>query len=71
MSGLETANEFKKFTFALINKLELFNNLPGEKVVTQNDPVLDDDESMIEDKKMYFIISGIFKVQSGMFEVKK
>ena len=67
MTGLETANEFKKFTFALINQLELFNNSPGDKVVQQNDAVLDEEDAMLEDSKMYFIISGKFKVQSGMF----
>lgn len=62
MTGLETANEFKKFTFALINKLELFNNSPGDMVVKQNDNVLDEEETMVESSKMYFIISGVFKV---------
>lgn len=34
MTGLETANEYKKFIFQLINNLELFNNEPGDKVVS-------------------------------------
>ena len=33
MSGLDTANEYKKFIFQLINNLELFNNEPGNLVV--------------------------------------
>ena len=71
MSGLETANQFKKFTFDLINKLELFNNSPGDKVVQQNSPVLDEEEAMLEDSCMYFIISGTYKVVSAMFDMSK
>ena len=31
---------------------------------------MDDDDVLDENSKMYFIVSGIFKVQSGMFDMK-
>ena len=69
ISPIGAAIEYKKFIFYLLNNLELIKHELGEKVITQNDTVLDEDGSMNKASTMYFIISGLYKVQSGMYEL--
>lgn len=56
--------------FYLINNLEMLKHVPGERVISQNENVLDEDDAMIEDSMMFFIITGNYKVQSVMFDMK-
>ena len=49
--------------------MELIKHEPGEKVIQQNDQVLDGDGVMNEASKMFFIISGCYKVHTGMFAI--
>lgn len=64
------ANEYKKMMFMLINNLYMAHHKPGERVLTQNEPVLDDDLQMKDDACVYFIMTGNYKVLSLMFEMK-
>ena len=70
MSVNEITTKWKKFVFELLNNLQLLKHVPGEKVIQQNTAVLDELEAMIESSEMFFIISGDYKVQSAMFEMK-
>ena len=55
--------------FELINLLQMEQHKPGDKVIKQNDAVLTDDFEWVEESKMYFIVTGDYKVESLMFEM--
>ena len=44
---------------------------PGDKVLKQNDDVLSEDKEWLEESKMYFIVTGDYKVESLMFDMTK
>ena len=44
---------------------------PGDKVLKQNDDVLTEDKEWLEESKMYFIVTGDYKVESLMFDMTK
>ena len=74
MNPIEVGNAYKKFMFELINLLQMNQHFPGEKVISQNDPVLNADKEWFEDEEspnMYFIVTGNYKVESLMFVMKK
>jgi len=62
MSTEGTAIEYKKFIFQLINNLNMVMHEPGENVIKQNESVLNDQEVMIEESEMFFILTGKYKV---------
>ncbi len=70
MTPLECANSYKTFFFELINNLEPEHHSPGERVLTQNEDVLNDDDEFLEESKIFFILTGNYKVQSLMFDMK-
>ena len=44
---------------------------PGERVISQNEPVLDEDDEFIDKVHCFFIMTGNYKVHSLMFEMNK
>ena len=40
-------------------------------MVTSNDDVLDEDENYLDEASMFVIITGKYKVQTAMFNMKK
>ena len=69
MKPSDIGNQYKKFMFELINLLQMEQHKPGDKVIKQNDAVLTDDFEWVEESKMYFIVTGDYKVESLMFEM--
>ena len=69
MNPTDVGNQYKKFMFELINLLQMEQHTPGDKVLKQNDAVLTFDQEWKEDSKMYFIVTGNYKVESLMFEM--
>lgn len=57
--------------FELINLLQMEQHKPGDKVLKQNDDVLTEDKEWLEESKMYFIVTGDYKVESLMFDMTK
>ena len=58
--------------FDLVNYLEVDHHKPGQKVIVQNDKVVDDEGLWKKDRaKVYFIIAGNYKVESLMFNMQK
>ena len=57
--------------FDLVNYLEVDHHKPGQKVIVQNDKVVDDEGLWKKDAKVYFIIAGNYKVESLMFNMQK
>ena len=57
--------------FELINLLQMEQHKPGDKVLKQNDDVLTEDKEWLEEAKMYFIVTGDYKVESLMFDMTK
>ena len=57
--------------FDLVNNFEVDHHGPGQKVIKQNDKVVDDDGMWERDAKVYFIIAGNYKVESLMFNMQK
>lgn len=43
LDPISMANEYKKMMFMLINNLYMAHHKPGERVITQNEPVLDEE----------------------------
>ena len=71
MSPTDLGNQYKRFMFELINLLTMEQHNPGDKVLKQNDAVLSEDQEWKEDSKMYFIVTGNYKVESLMFDMQK
>ena len=71
LTELNVANNYKKLMFELVNNLEVAHHEPGERVISQNEAVLDDNEEWLEDANVYFIIAGNYKVESLMFNMGK
>ena len=57
--------------FDLVNNFEVDHHEPGQKVIKQNDKVVDDEGMWERDAKVYFIIAGNYKVESLMFNMQK
>ena len=57
--------------FNLVNDLEVDHHEPGQKVITQNDPVVNEFDEWEKEAKVYFIIAGNYKVESLMFNMGK
>lgn len=57
--------------FDLVNYLEVAHHKPGQKVISQNDKVVDDEGLWKKDANVYFIIAGNYKVESLMFNMQK
>lgn len=62
--------EYKQITFELINNLKMDHHRPDDAVVTQNEPVLDSENDYLDNAYVYFIMTGNYKVQSLMYEMK-
>ena len=71
LSATEIGNQYKRFLFELINLLQMEQHKPGDKVLKQNDAVLNEEFEWLDDSKMYFIVTGNYKVESLMFEMQK
>ena len=71
MNPTDIGSQYKKFMFELINLLTMEQHNPGDKVLKQNDAVLSEDQEWKEDSKMYFIVTGNYKVESLMFDMQK
>ena len=71
LTPLECANEYKTLIFSLINNLNIDHHTPGDKVISQNEDVLNEDEEFMEEVKIYFILTGNYKVESLMFEAQQ
>ena len=57
--------------FDLVNGLEVDHHIPGQKVINQNDLVLDEFDEFKKEAKVYFIVAGNYKVESLMFNMGK
>ena len=57
--------------FDLVNGLEVDHHIPGQKVIAQNDEVLDEFDEFKKEAKVYFIVAGNYKVESLMFNMGK
>ena len=71
MTPLACANAYKSLIFELINGLEVEHHKPGERVISQNEDVLDEDDEFMDEARIYFILTGNYKVQSLMFDMKQ
>lgn len=71
LTPLECANEYKTLIFSLINNLNIDHHTPGDKVISQNEDVLNEEEEFLEEVKIYFILTGNYKVESLMFEAQQ
>lgn len=74
-TDLKMATEYKKIIFDLINNLHMAHHTPGQKVIKQNDEVVDADGHYIDEEgeqyHVFFIMTGNYSVQSLSFDVKK
>ena len=66
--------EYKKIIFSLINKLNLAHHTPGQKVMKQNESIVDDYHEFIDDDEgdhVFFIITGNYAVLTMQFDNKR
>ena len=61
------AAEFKDFVFALMNSLQIEHYNPGDRIIEQNQDVLDEFGDFLEDANMYYVITGTYAVKSFAF----
>ena len=71
LTEVNVSDKYKKFMFDLVNYLEVDHHDPGQKVIKQNDPVVNEFDEWEKDAKVYFIIAGNYKVESLMFNMGK
>ena len=67
MTPANLALDFKRLAFELLNGLDIDHHEPGQKVIKQNDPILDKDDEMDMNAKVFFIMTGTYQVQSLVF----
>lgn len=67
--------QYKKIIFELLNNLEMAHHIPGDKVVMQNDEILDEfgnyNDSDHQKFHVFFIMTGNYAVHTLMFDIKK
>ena len=67
--------EYKAIIFALLNNLKMAHHIPGDKVIRQNDEILDEQGNYFDSDQerfhVFFIMTGNYSVQTLMFDMKK
>ena len=67
LTPLNVSNQYKKIVFELINDLHIEHHSPGEKVVEQNQTVINSAGQIKADVKFHLILTGNYKVVSLNF----